>query len=99
MRLNGNKNKIPTKNFGFKGKKATLRNLILESPEKKLSTYDLYEKYNNKHPKRGVTMQELANILSRNKFIFVKLDETIMPHRGCKLRSGRKICMWGSVDE
>ena len=93
--LNGNRNK-PINKGGFRGKKYAIHKIISESEFNELSTYEIYEKYNAKFKGRGVTINELSNILSRNKSKFMKTGMTDNGGIYTGDRS-RKICLWSAV--
>ena len=78
---------------GFRGKKLAIYNIISESETQTLSTYQIYEKFNSKYKRKGVTMNELANILSRNKSKFIKVG--MVNNDYTDTSRSRKICEWG----
>lgn len=94
--LQGNKNKAINKK-GFRGKKYAIHKIISESEFNELSTYEIYEKYNDKFKGRQVTMNELCNILSRNKSKFIKTG--MVSNGGYTVNVSRKICLWSAVHE
>lgn len=81
--------------MGFKGKVKNIHIIISASEENKLSTYEIYQKYNSKYSKRGVTMQELSNLLGKNRKHFLKLDEWVKPNEW----NSRKIAIWSAKNE
>lgn len=78
---------------GFRGKKHAIYNIISESENQILSTYQIYDKFNSKYKRKGVTMNELANILSRNKSKFIKIGMVNNDYTDSS--RSRKICQWG----
>jgi hypothetical protein len=93
--LAGNRNKKRNKG-GFKGKKYAIYDLMKENTKTEMTTHEIYIDYNTKYSRKGVTMYELANILSRSP-MFDKLEE--MGVGSYERKSFRKrVALWKVVE-